>query len=1454
MRVFRYSVLCAALLTASVSHLNAREYLGPKSNARNEIRAKAASCSPAQTLTEFFVNNVRTAAETGGNTWYDRGNGNAYYEVPANEGNHAIFAGALWMGGVDPAGNLKLAAVRFRQGGNDFWPGPLTVDGSASIEQETCEKWDNFFLISKQQVETHRYYFGLIAQGIDPFTDPLFENGYGIPTEILNWPAHGDVGLGQSNIIAPFADLTDPITGDIIGQEGFYEPLIGDYPLYDLEQDIDCRTRLVTDPVPLFGDFTMYWVFNDKGNVHTESQGEPIGMEIQAQMFGFTTNDEINNMTFCNYVLINRGSLNLENTYFAQWVDTDLGDPQDDFIGCDVMRGLGYSYNGDNDDGSSQAGPGYGVQPPAIGIDFFEGPYQDPDGINNNYGIGENEALNGLGYHNPDDIEPDSIIDNERFGMRRFLFHNNSSGPAPTQDPQIAVHYYNMMRGIWRNGVPMTHGGTGYNPTCQSCLDADFMFPGDTDPLNWGTEGVDPNYGQSGGWTEENENNEAEDRRFVQSAGPFILSPGEFNNITVGVVYSRAQSGGPFASVIQLRQADDKAQALFDNCFRLLDGPDAPDLTAQELDKEIILYIRNTSPLSNNQGEQYEELDPTIPPLDTAGVPNDQHYRFQGYQVYQLKNSEVSVSDIDVTELARLVYQCDIRDVAPDGSPLGQIINYEYDEQIGLPVPKEKVDGLNEGIGHSFKVTTDQFASGDTRLINFKKYYFLAVSYGYNEYEPYNPDPNVLTGQAAPYIRGRSSATGEIQAIVVIPHKPVPENFGTVFTSEYGDGVPISRVEGAGNGGNDLQLDDASVDAIMESAPYKADFISYKPGHGPINVKVVDPLNVRPANFELKFYNQKEEDGGYIGDFNDARWFMVDKKNPTDTIFSETTIEIANEQIVPEYGISVEIGQYEYDVVNYNANLLAFYPDLLGSNVEHTSGQEGWFTGVTDREGNSFSNWIRSGIIQEDEDTDGTGSPCYILAEGTPAESIDPFVFNDYPNVDDLQLFEDVAGGIFSPARLVAGYDCGPAPFTRGVAAQTTNESRDLTVLGSSDIFITQNKDRWSRVPVYEMQPEPSFAQLEVEKMDLRGSLSVDKNGKNQLQPGANIVECTSNGLQSLTQENIDDLEDDGDLDDFLSLVNGQYPEIETADQLVGLSFGMGWFPGFAINPETGERLNMAFGENSYLSGDNGRDMLWNPSSRLTTIVGGQEIFGGEHYIYVYRNRALTRDNDTYVPMYDGGQFIYDAMHSGSTPAIRNTHRAFDWVLFPMLSFGFEYLSPEEGLVPGDVHISGHVAKPYEPYATAKNALGEESFPFVPADEHYDLSTNYWYPSYEFTTEGRETAINQTSVAKDALDLIDVVPNPYYAYSSYETTRIENTVKFVNLPPQCKIQIFTLNGTLIRVLNKDNPDTYLEWNMQNEFFIPISGGLYLIHIEAPGLGERVLKFFAVTRPTDIKNF
>mgnify|MGYP004434688841 CR=1 FL=1 len=77
-----------------------------------------------------------------------------------------------------------------------------------------------------------------------------------------------------------------------------------------------------------------------------------------------------------------------------------------------------------------------------------------------------------------------------------------------------------------------------------------------------------------GTWSEASEANPAGDRRFMQSAGPFTLQPGAINYITVGIPFAQATNGGPEASVELLRRVDDKCQALFDNCFNVLEGPE----------------------------------------------------------------------------------------------------------------------------------------------------------------------------------------------------------------------------------------------------------------------------------------------------------------------------------------------------------------------------------------------------------------------------------------------------------------------------------------------------------------------------------------------------------------------------------------------------------------------------------------------------------------------------------------------------------------------------------------------------------------------------------------------------------------------------------------------------------------------------------------------------------------
>lgn len=318
-------------------------------------------------------------------------------------------------------------------------------------------------------------------------------------------------------------------------------------------------------------------------------------------------------MTFYSYEIINRSTFELTNTFFSQWVDTDLGFAKDDYVGCDVLRGLGYCYNGLPVDGNGQAWA-YGDQPPAIGVDFFQGPYLDPNGKDDpaftgdcsifdyteSDGVGA-AAINGVNFG-------DGIKDNERFGMRRFVYHNNSGVADYMTDPDYAIQYYNFLRGIWKDNTKMQYGGNAHmNPGGAYGPECDFMFPGDSDPCNWGTKGNPPNGPVY--WTEETAKNAPYDRRFMQSAGPFTLKAGAVNYITVGIPWARAVAGGPWASVELLRKVDDKCQALFDNCFQVLNGPNAPDLTIQELDKELIIYISNrkSNDKGNNFNERYKE-------------------------------------------------------------------------------------------------------------------------------------------------------------------------------------------------------------------------------------------------------------------------------------------------------------------------------------------------------------------------------------------------------------------------------------------------------------------------------------------------------------------------------------------------------------------------------------------------------------------------------------------------------------------------------------------------------------------------------------------------------------------------------------------------------------------------------------------------------------------------------
>jgi len=1438
-----------------------------KNNRTSSVVSKAANCTPATGRKFLEFNNVSALIETGGSMWLDRSRGKNAYEVPKGSGNTLIYIGALWMGGMDVNNQLKIAALRYRQG-NDFWAGPLTKTlgtgnisegkldyGPAEVGPEDCVKWDKFFITTRKDVELFNAWFECSK---DPDCDENIEYpNYQIPESIIDWKnaAHGDISKDQDYYIAPYYERPD-------GQIGYDPENDGDYPWYDLTGQIDCRTsRRVT----LYGDYNMWWVFNDKGNIHTETGGDPIGMEIRAQAFVFATNDEVNNMTFYNYELINRSTQTLTNTYFGVYLDCDIGCSFDDYVGCDVQRGLGYCYNGNAIDaiGCGTWTSPIGENPPALGVDFFEGPYQDNDGIDNPLTSNVSVALSekGIPYQGLGIGYGDGIIDNERFGMKRFVYYDGQLPQNSFGDPTNAIQYYNYMRGYWRDGTRFVFGASG-NSSSTGALDnvsTDYCFPGDSDPLHWATSGVVTNFE----WSEQNpapgvSANVVGDRRFVQAAGPFVLEPGALNNITFGVVYGRAFDGDPFSSVLQVRKADDKAQALFDNCFRILNGPDSPEMTIQELDKELILYLNKTSTI-----ESYEEVDPIIL---SYGVSEDSaKYKFQGYQIYQVKDGSVGPSSLNDPNSARLIAQCDIKD------GVSQLVNFNFDEDLLAPVPTEMVNGNDNGIQHSFQVVNDAFAQGDVRLINHKKYYFMVISYGYNNYKTYNPsDPNALDGQQLPYKAGRKTVTGgAITSYVGIPHIPSSESGGTVQFSVYGDGPKITRLEGKGSSSNSLELTDSSeMDVINNYIPKR---VTYKNGMGPVDIKVVDPLNVQPGDYRLLFNYPVDSNGNYSstgefldGDIDTSNWVLIRTFGDEQSItYSDQSISVANEQLLPSLGISIKVEQYDSKLPGTTPT--AYLPDLLPSSIEFSDSSKRWLSGVEDQEGADPRNWIRSGTADESETF---SNPAYPPppSPGYYNKCEDPYIYNDEVYAyDESESYEKVVEGTWGPYRLVAAGDCVHQPVTgggdwadddwdddtgldynNGMSLSQTRVYSDLKYLSSVDIVFTSDKTKWTRCPVLEAQDNPDLSwdgngvvnelldekfgdnttKVRVYKQYPKWKPSVDKDGNPSTNPG-----------------------------DYTSPTVSTNPN--DANYICG--YGMGWFPGYAIDVSTGERLNMAFSEDSDLGLHGGNDMLFNPSA--SEFSQGQYVGGGKHFVYVFRNAAKDNSDQGKMVAYDNGSYFMEVFQKDvMRPDMLKLWRSCSWVGYPILNSDYysEYIegSPRDNstFIATDARIKLRVSAPYAEMNTldidGDNVRDDGSS----SSGSKTGSENNWNPMYEFSTDDLAVRTNVDTAAESACDLMNVVPNPYYAYSNYELDKLENVVKIVNLPEQCTIKIYTVNGTLVRTFEKDDPYTYVDWDLKNYTNIPISSGVYLIHVNVPGVCERVLKWFGVVRPPDLDSF
>ncbi|MDB4124026.1 hypothetical protein N9579_02300, partial [Schleiferiaceae bacterium] len=780
----------------------------------------------------------------------------------------------------------------------------------------------------------------------------------------------------------------------------------------------------------------------------------------------------------------------------------------------------------------------------------------------------------------------------------------------------------------------------------------------------------------------------------------------------------------------------------------------------QELDRELILKL-TYGPGSNNEAFSYRERDPliTVNPDDRDSIlnvnPDYFDYKFEGFQVFQLANSDVSISDIYDPTQSRLVAQCDVK------NNITQLINWEVDPDLNALVPQDMtLTTNNSGVFTSFQVREDVFATGDRSLINHKEYYFTIIAYGQNQFEVFNPTI-APGGQKIPFLAGRRN----IKTYTAIPHQIDSEKGGTIQVAQYGDGPEITRLDGIGNGGGELELTLTEVKDIMDGNGSGQP--TYMGGLGPVAIKVVDPLEVKNGEYTLTL------DGAN----GNAQWEITDGSGSV-IASADTTISFYNEQIIPELGLSVAMQQAPApggdDEGTYDNG-------VIFSEIIYEDPSKEWWSGIKDDKSYTPYNWILAGT------------------NSFPTE--EPATLYPDQDGDAKGYFENIVDGTWGPYMYASANNRstvnGFNNYGMGPAQSIGRNLNDASDLHSVDIVFTTDVSKWTRVPVFEMAEDAALSE---------------------------------HGDKKLTQRQ----------DTSWTIENGQLKRAPAMEP------GWSYFPGYAIDIESGKRLNMAFGENSWLPGENGNDMLWNPTDREflppgNTVNGGY-VFGGQHVIYVFADEDKIGGSNTDLE-YQGADInnwplkdlMADLVKTGGLGNIAkaNFWRACRWIGMPTLRRGTDFDPYTE--LPTQTRIRIRMNSAYSNRTLADGPNGGN-------------------PQFLFNTSNIATRWYQDTIGKGAMETIRVVPNPYYGFSTYEASQLDNLVKITNLPETCTISIFTPNGTMIRQIRKDNSMTYVEWDMKNTYNVPIASGVYIIHVDAGALGEKIVKWFGALRPVDLNSF
>lgn len=370
---------------------------------------------------------------------------NVYGSCESNTlANSGLWLSGLWFSEL----STHTAFVSDLDLGSDYSPGPVSSWGNTNDEIRAAfnRVWS-----------VRRWELDLFLSQFDENGNYSPQPGYKIPTDILEWPAHGPTPLNEtlgdfSESLAPFVDAD----GD-----GRYDPYHGDYP-------------------EIKGDQCAFFVFTANSPTHF-SYASQLNSEIHGMAYAFDEPSDsiINNTVFFNYKIFFRSACLLIDYLVSYWCDFNIDHNHHDYVGCDVGNDCFYAYSPATDSPSQMVTVLKGI------------PKDDGD---------ERYGLTSFMYYTPEDLASEAGSPYYWIPGYYYLYQHN------TWKDRDKLQYGGTGHKEDALALP---------------LDCNYAFPGNSDPQHLGTNGVEPwgMYAEMG-WTEENCENVPGDRYGIGSMGP----------------------------------------------------------------------------------------------------------------------------------------------------------------------------------------------------------------------------------------------------------------------------------------------------------------------------------------------------------------------------------------------------------------------------------------------------------------------------------------------------------------------------------------------------------------------------------------------------------------------------------------------------------------------------------------------------------------------------------------------------------------------------------------------------------------------------------------------------------------------------------------------------------------------------------------------------------------------